>query len=301
MVVKTVKGRLKVDLTEAIKRLDIVTKGAVTTGFLGNYKSSVRGKGLEFEDYRNYDQDDDASLIDWKASVRANKLLIKEFVEERNLEVFFLVDASSSMITASTPKLKSEYAAELVASMAYTMIHAGDSVGLLLFSDDIVKEIPSGIGMEQFYIISESLVDPNNYGSGFDLNKALRHCLEKIKPMTLLIIVSDFISCGEDCDILLKMASEKFDLLGFMIRDPIDQSLPKVPGQVLVADTHTGERMIIEPKTIAEDYEYEAKREIKEIRELFKNNNSDFLKLDTTEMFVEPIIRMFAERRARWM
>jgi len=291
------KKRLKVDLTEAIRRLDITTKGAVTTGFLGNYKSAVRGRGLEFEDYRNYNQDDDASLIDWKASVRSNKLLIKEFVEERNLEVFFLVDVSSSMITASTPKLKSEYAAEIVASLAYTILHAGDSVGAVLFTNDVVKILPSSVGMEQFYIIAETLVDPNNYGGFFDLNKALSYCLEKLKPMTLLIIVSDFITIGDKWETLLKMASEKFDLIGFMVRDPVDQSLPKIPGQVLVADPYSGERMIIEPKIISDEYEYEAKREIKDISRRFKDNNANFLKLGTTERFVEPIIKMFASRR----
>lgn len=298
MAAKTVKGRLKVDLTESIKRLDIATRGAVTTGFLGNYKSAVKGKGLEFEDYRNYCQDDDASLIDWKASVRANKLLIKEFVEERNLEVFFLVDASSSMITASTPKLKSEYAAEIVSSLAYTMLHAGDSVGMTLFTDRIVKEMPSGIGMEQFYTIVESLVDPNNYGGGFNFTNALKYCLEKLKPMTLLVIISDFITTGEEWGTLLKMASEKFDLVGFMVRDPVDQSLPKVPGQVLIADPDTGERMTIEPRAIAEEYECETRREVKEVRDLFKDNRADFLKLETTEGFVGPIIMMFNERRA---
>lgn len=295
-----VKRRLKVDLTESIRRLDITTRGAVTTGFLGNYKSAVKGKGLEFEDYRNYDPNDDASLIDWKASARANKLLIKEFVEERNLEVFFLVDAGSSMITASTPKLKSEYAAELAASLAYTVLHSGDSVGLVLFAEDAVKEIPSGVGMEQFYTITESLVDPNNYGGFFDLEKALKYCLEKIKPMTLLIVISDFITPPDSSEMILKMASEKFDLMGIMVRDPIDQSMPRVKGQVLLADPTTGEKMVIEPIDIADEYEYEAKKEIKEINSIFNENNAEFLRLNTTEKFVEPVIRMFTERRAKW-
>lgn len=295
-----VKRRLKVDVTEAIGRLDITARGAVTTGFLGNYKSSVRGKGLEFEDYRNYDQNDDAELIDWKASVRSNKLLVKEFVEERNLEVFFLVDASSSMIISSTPKLKSEYAAEVVASLAYTILHAGDSVGMALFSDKAVKEIPAGVGMVQFYAVSEALVDHGNYGGAFNLSNAFRYCLEKLKPMTLLIVLSDFITIDSSWQMLLKMASDKFDLVGLMVRDPIDQKLPKVSGQVLVADSYSGERMVIEPRAIADEYEAESKREIRDTNILFKENRADFLKLDTTEGFVEPIIRMFTERRLRW-
>lgn len=294
------KRRLKVDFNEAIRVLGITPKGAVTTGFMGNYKSAVRGKGLEFDGYRRYDQADDAELIDWKATVRSNQILVKQFIEERNLEIFFLVDASSSMITASTPKLKCEYVAEIVASLSYVVLHVGDSAGMALFTNNAVKSLPLSTGMEQFFVISESLVDPDNYGGLFDLNSALRYCVENLKPMTLLIIISDFIKVGENWETLVKMASEKFDLIGMMVRDPIDQALPSVPGQVLVSDAYSGERMIIEPDIVSGEYEYEAKKEIKEIRQTFKDNNADFLKLDTTERFVEPIIRLFNERRLRW-
>jgi len=226
--------------------------------------------------------------------------LVKQYVEERNLEVFFLVDASSSMLTASTPKLKSEYAAEIVASLAYTILHAGDSVGMAMFTNDVVKEIPPGVGMEQFYRISEFLIDPDNYGGLFQLNNSLKYCLENLKPMTLLIVVSDFIMMGNEWENLLKMSAEKFDLIGFMVRDPVDQSMPKVPGQVVLKDPYTDDRMVIDPDNIANEYDYESKREIKQIIHLFKDNNSDFLKLDTTERFVEPIIGMFNERRSKW-
>ncbi|MFH1332547.1 MAG: DUF58 domain-containing protein [archaeon] len=293
------KRRLKINLDEAIRRLEITTRGAVTTGLMGNYRSAVRGKGLEFEDYRTYNQGDDASLIDWKASVKANKLLVKEFVEERNLEVFFLVDASSSMITASTPKLKSEYVGEIVASLTYTILHVGDSVGMALFTDSPIREVKEGVGMEQFYIISEALVDPNNYGGGFDLGKAMGYCIQKLKPRTLLIIISDFITLDEKWEAIVRVASEKFDLIGIMVRDPLDEKMPRIPGQVLVEDPYTGRRMIIDPRMVADDYEYEAKREIKGMEKMFKDNNSNFLKLTTTERFVEPVIKMFAERKIR--
>lgn len=294
------KRRLKVDFNEAIRVLGITPRGVVTTGFLGNYKSAVRGKGLEFDSYRRYDQGDDAQLIDWKATVRSNQLLVKQFIEERNLEIFFLVDASSSMITTSTPKLKCEYVAEIVASLAYVALHVGDAAGMALFTKDTVKHIPLGTGMEQFFSISEALVDPDHYGGMFNFSEALKHCIQNLKPMALLIIISDFIMAGDNWETLLKMAAEKFDLIGIMVRDPIDQSLPKVPCQVLVSDAYSGERMVIEPNVVAGEYEYEAKKEIKELRQAFKDSNADFLKLDTTERFVEPIMRLFTERRTRW-
>ena len=91
-------AKLRVDLKPAIKRLEIITSEVVSAGVVGQYKSVFKGKGSEFDGYRDYSLDDDASLIDWKASVRGNKLFVKQFVEERNINIFFLVDVSESMV-----------------------------------------------------------------------------------------------------------------------------------------------------------------------------------------------------------
>jgi len=133
------KKELKLDLSEGIKRLKILTTQIVNTKFVGGYKSVFKGRGLEFKDYRPYTPDDDASTIDWKASVRANKLFVRDFEEERNLNVFFLVDVSSSMVYGSIDKLKIEYVGELTAALSFVVLNAGDSVGFALFSDRIVS------------------------------------------------------------------------------------------------------------------------------------------------------------------
>jgi len=91
-------AKLRVSLTPAIGKLEVVTKSLVNTKVIGRYKSVFKGRGLEFADYRDYTQNDDASLIDWKASARANKTLVKEFVEERNLNVFLLIDVIYSIV-----------------------------------------------------------------------------------------------------------------------------------------------------------------------------------------------------------
>ncbi len=292
--------KLKVDLDESLKKLDITIKGLVNTSFLGNYKSSFRGSGLEFDSYRRYDINDDSKFIDWKASIRANLLLVKQFIEERNLEVMFLVDSSSTMISGSTPKLKSEYVAEIVGSLAYTVLHTGDTVGMLMFANNVVKEIPPSSGMEQFYKISETLINPNNYGGSFDLSNALNYCMENLKPMTLLIILSDFIIPSNNWELLLKISSEKFDLIGFMVRDPIDRTIPSIPGQVLVEDPQTGSRMIIEPKLIAQQYAEETENEIKMLRNIFRESKADFADFYTDRGFVEKLLKLFFERRLKW-
>ena len=104
-----VKKFFKVDIVPALKRLEILSKGLTSSSAIGAYRSVFKGKGLEFSGYRQYSLEDDASLIDWKASARTDQILIKEYVEERNVDVFFLVDCSSSMLFGSSNKLKAEY------------------------------------------------------------------------------------------------------------------------------------------------------------------------------------------------
>ncbi len=291
--------RLKVDISDATANLRILTKNIVNTKFIGNYKSVFRGRGLEFEDYRQYTPTDDANSIDWKASVRSKKTLIKEFVEERNLSVFFLIDASSSMLLSSTPKLKSEYAAELVASLSRAILESGDSVGFALFTDKVVKSVLPDRGPKQFFILSETLVDSSYYGGNFDLAEGLKSILAFLKEYALVIIVSDFITDNEDWKHYLEIASRKFQLIGMMIRDPIDNVLPKTSGRVVVSDPYSDRAMIIEPNIIKNEYAKIVKEDEKRLREIFQKNNSDFLELRTDQPFLEPLTKFFKMREAR--
>ena len=135
------KKFFKVDLVPALRRLEILSKGLTSSKIIGAYKSVFKGKGLEFSGYRGYTLEDDSNLIDWKASARTNEILIKEYSEERDVDVFFLVDCSPRMLFGSTEKLKAEYVIELTASLSHAILEAGDSAGLALYSDDVKADI----------------------------------------------------------------------------------------------------------------------------------------------------------------
>jgi hypothetical protein len=292
--------KLKLELSHTIERLEEITKNLVTTRFIGNYKSVFKGKGLEFADYRKYSEDDDASLIDWKATVRANQTLVKEYVEERNLNIFFLIDASSSMILGSTPKLKIEYAAELIASLSYAILNSGDCIGLVLFSDHVTKYIPLDKGPKQFYIILDTLVNGDFYGGNFNFSAALEYVLFTLPKSSLLIIVSDFIIPGNNWEANFKIIAEKFDTIGIMVRDPRDITLPKVTGQVILSDPFTGKKMFVDTKSVGDLYKNETKSEIKKIKSIFLNSNSDLLLLTTNKDFFNPLIDFFKRRKEKW-
>jgi uncharacterized protein (DUF58 family) len=126
----------------------------------GNWLSTFKGRGIEFSGYRKYLPTDDASTIDWKASLRARKLLVKELTEERNLNVILFVDVSNSMLYGSRDVLKAEYVAEIVSSIAFAALRAGDAVGLVLFTNKLEVYLRPNIGMSQHSIILDVIANP---------------------------------------------------------------------------------------------------------------------------------------------
>ena len=294
------KRKLNIDIVPSIRKLEIVTKGLIKTKGMGSYRSVFRGKGLDFSEYRPYDRNDDASLIDWKASMRTNELLIRQYEEERDLNVFFVVDCGSGMIFGSADKLKNEYAAEVVISLSYTILDVGDSVGVAMFNDKIIKKVYPGKGRGQFYSIVKELSNPENYGGGFNFDNITDFILNYLKESTVVIIVSDFVGLKEDFLDKLKLIASKYDTVGIMVRDLRDKILPEDVGQVVIEDPYSNKSLLIEPKLIKEVFEEEIKKQEKWIKDSFLENKSDFLTLTTDKSFIEPIIGLFKERALKW-
>jgi uncharacterized protein (DUF58 family) len=290
--------RLRVDVVSLLKQLEIIIKMLVNTQITSRYRSVYKGKGLEFEDYRVYTPEDDASRIDWKASIRANELLIKLFKEERNLNVYILLDTSSYMIFGSTEKLKLEYAAEFVASLAYFILEANDKVGLVMFNDKIVKMIPPASGKKQFYVILKSLTNPQFYGGDRNLENAIDFVLKISKERGLMIIVSDFIGFKKEWERMLRLASIKFDVIGVMIRDPRDEIMPEEDvGQVVLQHPVLNETLLIDPKKIKDGYKNYVQKDEENLMKLFLQSKIDFVKLSTDKSFMKPLIELFIKRR----
>jgi uncharacterized protein (DUF58 family) len=293
-------AKLKINLDFSLKRLDLVTKGLVTTKFLGSYASAFKGQGLEFADYRKYSSgQDDASRIDWKASQRVNDLVVKEYIEERNLDVVFLIDVSSKMLTGSSKKLKAEYIAEMVTAMSYNMLGAGDAVGALLFSDKIVKYIRPESGMKQIYLLTESLSNTSNYGGYSDIEAAADFMFKRGVEGTLVVLISDFIYPIRS-EKIFKLIGHKFDLISVMVRDPIEMELPKASGEVVVQDTVSGEVLLIDPSKISKLYSSQNTSDITKIKTLMRKSGADFLFLGTEKPFIKPIMEFFKKRESEW-
>ncbi|MBS3113186.1 DUF58 domain-containing protein [Candidatus Woesearchaeota archaeon] len=290
------KSKFKIDIGKAINRLDIEIKRNASAQAIGFYKSAFRGQGLEFEEYANYGVGEDASNIDWKASGRSTSLLVKRYIEERNLKVFFLVDVSSSMIFGSGIKLKNEYAAELILSLSHSMIEAGDEVGFALFNENVTKKLKPAGGKPQYYQITKALVNPDFYGGGYNFIEALNFVKNFLDDEVLLIIVSDFIGLKGNWEEKVKLIANRFDIIAMMIRDPRDLKLPSDPGQVVVEDPHTGEQTLIEPNKIRKLYSKINNQQIIKIKKAFVKNNCDFIDFYTDKPYITRVISFFKMR-----
>jgi len=291
------KKAFKVSLIPALKNLQVFTKLLTTGRFIGQYKSSFRGKGLEFDSYRAYTPDDDAGLIDWKATARSDDVLVKNFIEERNVNVFILVDVSATMLYGSSAtKLKMVCAAELAATLCYAVLKAQDNVGFGFFSDRLVVSAPLSLDPNQFYVLCRELSNPENYGGPYDIGHVLDDAFAFLPDKSVVFIISDFIGGKAGWDEKVKVAGKKFDVVGVMIRDVFDRTLPSDEVNLLVEHPLGGEQVLINPSQLKRTYELHAREEEDFVKSVFHRAGGDFILLSTDKSFVKPLMSFFKRR-----
>jgi uncharacterized protein (DUF58 family) len=261
-----------------------------------------RGKGLEFEAYRKFEQDEDYSVIDWKATMRAGgDLMTRQYKEEREIDVYFLVDAGESMKFGSGKKLKAEIAGEAICSLAHVSLTSGDRVGLILYSDKSMKVLPSKNSKNQFFLFKKFLSDKNSYGGNFDLASAINFSFRFVKRSQSLIfvIVSDFIHIKKGFEKQLKILANKGEVVALMVRDPLDNALPKLSAELIIQDPHSSRQMVIDPKVASEQFAINALYQKQFVRDLFKKSAVDFLELNASEDFIAPLVGFLKSRSGR--
>lgn len=290
--------KLNLDVDTAIKKLEILIKRLVRTRREGFYLSLFKGKGLEFESYREYTYGDDASTIDWKASMRTNQLVTKRFREERDLKVLFVIDVSNKMLFGSTERLKCEYAAELATSLSYVILEGGDRIGFCFFSDGIKELEPPKSGVVNFYDFVRRIKDPKLYGGKCNLKKIFNWMTLTLRRDYFLIIVSDFlgpINWAKE----LRVLSSKLEVIGIKIEDPRDFELPKGVKEVIISDPNSSNTLLVDSDLIREEYERYALKHRSTVKNVFKNCRVDLLTLTTDEPFIEPLVN-FLKNRKGW-
>lgn len=286
--------KLNLDVAESVSELESLLKKVLPRNIMYQV---LLGRGLEFDGYREYNQSDDASNIDWKASVRGKNLLVRKYIEERDLKFMFLIDVSDNMVFGSTDKLKCEYAAELASAVSHLILGTGDRVGYVLYNNKIVHfGIPS-LGTKQFDIFVNHLSNASNYNGISDLNSVLDILLQTLdKSISMVFIISDFINVDETYKKNLESLSGLFETTAIVIRDPLDRTLPDIDKEIVIQDPKTGERLLINPKIAKNSYELNSKKQLDSVKEMFVDVGIDFLELSTDKSFTLDFVNFLKTR-----
>ena len=286
------------EIAKQIRLLEIRTNRVVDEITGGAYRSVFKGRGIEFDEVREYTPEDDVRDIDWNVSARMGSPYVKKYMEERELTVLLLVDVSASGAFGSAEKTKRRTAAELAALLAFSAGRNGDKVGLLMFSDRIELFVPPRSGRRHtLRLIREMLAfEPRSKGTDIDL--ALRETLQVLKKKSVVFLLSDLIT-DRPFENSLKILNRKHDCVALQIFDPIEHRWPSgLP--VVVEDAETGELLTFPGggRSLARlDAELEAER--RERRELCRRSQVDLVEIESGKDVLPPVIDFFARRRSR--
>ena len=287
------------ELMAKVGKIRILTNRLIDDQLSGDYHSTFKGQGVEFDEVRPYVPGDDVRTIDWNVTARTGQPFIKRFSEERELTVLFLVDISGSQTYGSVSRSKAELAAEVTALLALTAIKNQDKIGLVLFSDKIVKYIPPRKGRDSVMrLVREVLAAEDEAVGGTDIVEALRFLSAVQKRRAVVFLVSDFMG-GGDFEKMLKAAARRHDMVCVPVSDPAEAELPDV-GLVELEDPESGALVLVDTssRSVRKQFAQKANEAKAELSHFFARNGIDTLEVSTDRPYIDEIRSLF-KRRAR--
>jgi len=272
---------LSKEMIKKIRQIEIKSNKIVEEIFSGEYRSGFKGKGMEFEDIRQYYPGDDVRNIDWNVTARQNKAYVKQFCEERELNMFLLIDMSRSISFGR----KKELIAEVGATLALSACKNNDKVGMILFTDKVEKFIPSKNGRKHVLSMIENILNVNPESEGTNLSKALQYFNRTQKKRSVVFVISDFLDDEYNKD--LKIISARHDLVMIRVVDRAEESIPA--GAIFTfEDLETGETIVLD--NIKNEYKLDNN---------FKMHRNNIINIYTDDDYYKPLKQFFRRRGQR--
>lgn len=293
------RGKLAVppEILSKIRQVEIKTKKAVSSLFSGEYHSAFKGKGMEFHESRPYQPGDDARSMDWIVTARVGEPFVKTFREERELTMMILFDISASNSFGSRgDAFKSEAAAELCATLAFSALRNNDKVGIIMFTDGIELYVPPRKGRSHALRIIRELFFFKPAGKGTDIAGALDYLNRVMKKRAIVFLVSDFRADGYEK--ALKATSRKHDLIAVRLKDPMEEALPPA-GILAMEDAETGETVFVNThdRVLMEEFRSSVAVENEERKSLFASAGVDEIVIGADSSGTEPLAAFFRGRQ----
>jgi uncharacterized protein (DUF58 family) len=283
------------ELAKKVNLIKISTRKAVTATFAGEYASVFKGRGMEFDEVREYEIGDDIRAIDWNVTARTGTLHTKRFLEERELTVLFLVDLSGSESFGSTTRTKGEIAAEISALLALSADNNNDRVGLIIFTDRVEIYIPPKKGMTHLLRLIRELLTDRPLHRKTSIAAALDFVGRVLHKRSVLFLISDFLDQGYEKK--MKALAVRHDLIAIPISDPREGSLPDI-GLLQLEDAESGRRVMLDTgsRAVRAGFDRWWREGSRRIDQTLISSGVDRIQLRAGEDYVKPIVRFFMAR-----
>ena len=288
------------EIIKKVRRLEIRTRHLVTDSVTGAYHSSFKGRGMDFEEVREYAIGDDVRTIDWNVSAKMDKPFVKVFREERELTLMLLIDLSASGIFGSVEQSKRERAAEIASVLAFSASQNNDKVGLILYTEEVEHYIPPKKGRRHILRLIRDILFFKPQGRGTAHKVALDYLNRVQRRKAVVFHISDFLDTSDELFQSLAMVNQRHDLISISLSDPRESKLPNV-GLITLEDAEMGEIVEVDTGNASVRQRYHmnaiARRDL--FAKSMRQKGLDWIETNTEEAYMPALRKLFARRASR--
>ena len=281
-----------------VRKLELKARRLVRESFSGEYLSSFRGQGLDFDDFREYQHGDEVRFIDWNVTARMNTPFVRKFREERELSVVIAVDVSGSADYGSVSLSKREVAAETAAVLGFSALHNGDKVGLLVFANEPILFIPPGKGSRHLLRMIREILLAKPEQPGTSVANACDFLVRMLRRKSLVFLVSDFFS--DPLEKPIGKLAKKHETIALRVLDPVETRLPKA-GKLVMIDSESGFESLVNTgnSNLRMSYAKLVKMQLEGVSAIFKKHGVDSADLFTHKDTLAALHQLLKKRSRR--
>jgi uncharacterized protein (DUF58 family) len=286
------------EMMSRVRKLELKARRLVRESFSGEYLSSFRGQGLDFDDFREYQHGDEVRFIDWNVTARMNTPFVRKFREERELSVVVAVDVSGSADYGSVSLSKREIAAETAAVLGFSALHNGDKVGLLIFAHEPILFIPPEKGSRHLLRMIREILVAKPSQPGTSVSEACDFLVRTLRRKSVVFLISDFFS--DPLDKPIGKLAKKHETIALRVLDPLETRLPKA-GKVVMMDPETGFETLVNTSNpnLRMGYAKLMKRQQEGVAAIFKKHGVDAADLLTDGDTLAALHQLLKKRSRR--
>ncbi len=284
------------EIISQVRRIEIKTRRIVDDITAGAYHSVFKGRGIEFEEVREYTPEDDVRDIDWNVTARMGSPFIKKYIEERELTVMIAIDASASTAFGSLDKTKNERAIEIASLLAFSAIRNNDKVGLMIFTDKTELYLPPRAGKTHGLRLIREMLARKPVSKGTDISSALNRMMKMLRKRAVIFLISDFLD-EKDFARRLTAVNKRHDVIAVRILDPVEFKWPGT-SSISLEDAEDGSNidLFMTGSSLKDGYSASALQMHERNETACKRAKVDLIDIKCGEDFIKPLVGFFRQR-----